>query len=130
MVRLRNGTPEHGGGNHLLLSLLIPFDQNNCRLHRHHRFCRLGPTHRSLPLAGGHGGVEVRGLGRRGGEEDGMKCERSRREEISAEVAELLRSPYSSAHRVRPFRYSAGESRPLARPPRRVGNRRSGCAFQ
>lgn len=68
MVRLRNGTPEHGGGNHLLLSLLIPFDQNNCRLHRHHRFCRLGPSHRGLPLAGGHSGMT---MGRWGAGGDG-----------------------------------------------------------
>lgn len=53
MVRLRNGTPERGGGNHLLLSLLIPFDQNNCR--------PSSPSLIPVPpppplLAGGHGG--------------------------------------------------------------------------
>lgn len=41
MVRLRNGTPELCTEYHLLLSDLIPFDQNNCHLHRYHQFCHL-----------------------------------------------------------------------------------------
>ena len=39
MVHLRNGTPEYRIEYHLLLSDLIPFDQNNCHLHRYHQFC-------------------------------------------------------------------------------------------
>lgn len=44
-VHLRNGTPEHHTEYHLLLSDLIPFDQNNCHLHRYHQFCHLHWRH-------------------------------------------------------------------------------------
>ncbi len=49
MVLLRNGTPEHRTEYHLLLSDLIPFDQNNCHLHRYHQFCHLHWRHRHSP---------------------------------------------------------------------------------
>lgn len=49
MVHLRNGTPEHRAEYHLLLSVLIPFDQNNCHLHRYHRFCHLHRRHCHSP---------------------------------------------------------------------------------
>lgn len=39
MVRLSNGTPEQRMEHHLLLSALIPCDQNNCRLHGYHQLC-------------------------------------------------------------------------------------------
>lgn len=41
MERLRDGTPELGAEYHLLPSHLVPFDQNNCHLHRYHQFCHL-----------------------------------------------------------------------------------------
>lgn len=46
MVHLKNGTPEHRMEYHLLLSDLIPFDQNNCHLHHYHHFCHLHWRHR------------------------------------------------------------------------------------
>lgn len=49
MEHLRNGTPEHRTEYHLLLSDLIPFDQNNCHLHRYHQFCHLHWRHRHSP---------------------------------------------------------------------------------
>lgn len=49
MVHLRNGTPEHRAKYHLLLSDLIPFDQNNCHLHRYHQFCHRRWRHRHAP---------------------------------------------------------------------------------
>lgn len=49
MVHLRNGTPEHRTEYHLLLSDLIPFDQNNCHLHRYHQFCHLHWRQRHSP---------------------------------------------------------------------------------
>lgn len=49
MVHLRNGTPEHRVEYHLLLSDLIPFDQNNCRRHRYHQLCHGGGRHRGPP---------------------------------------------------------------------------------
>lgn len=49
MVHLKNGTPEHHAEYHLLLSDLIPFDQNNCHLHRYHQFCHLHRRHCHSP---------------------------------------------------------------------------------
>lgn len=49
MVHLRNGTPEHRIEYHLLLSDLIPFDHNNCHLHRYHQFCHLHWHHHGSP---------------------------------------------------------------------------------
>lgn len=64
MAHLRNGTPEHHTEYHLLLSDLIPFDQNNCHLHRYHQFCHLHRSHCRSPshqvffgFEGGRGGI-------------------------------------------------------------------------
>lgn len=64
MAHLRNGTPEHHTEYHLLLSDLIPFDQNNCHLHRYHQFCHLhwsychSPSHQAIySFKGVEGGV-------------------------------------------------------------------------
>lgn len=58
MAHLRNGTPEHRTEYHLLLSDLIPFDQNNCHLHRYHQFCHLHWRHRHSPSHQGFFGSE------------------------------------------------------------------------
>lgn len=66
MVHLRNGTPELCTEYHLPLSDLIPFDQNNCRLHRYHQFCHLqrrqchSPSHQGFfKLQDGGGGFWI-----------------------------------------------------------------------
>lgn len=54
MERLRDGTPELRTAYHLLPSHLVPFDQNNCHLHRYHQFCHLerrpchSPSHQGV----------------------------------------------------------------------------------
>lgn len=63
MAHLRNGTPEHHTEYHLLLSDLIPFDQNNCHLHRYHQFCHLHRRDRHSPSHQAFFGFE----GERGG---------------------------------------------------------------
>lgn len=57
-VHLRNGTPEHHTEYHLLLSDLIPFDQNNCHLHRYHQFCHLHWRHHHSPSHQGFSGFK------------------------------------------------------------------------
>lgn len=74
MVHLRNGTPEHRTEYHLLLSDLIPFDQNNCHLHRYHQFCHLHWRHRHSPSHQGFFGFKVCV----GGFLDQIKCGPSR----------------------------------------------------
>lgn len=90
MVHLRNGTPEHRTEYHLLLSDLIPFDQNNCHLHRYHQFCHLHWRHcHSLSHQGFFGfGVGVGG----GGFLDQIKCEPFRLRKS------LIVHPYSNHH--------------------------------
>lgn len=69
MVQLRNGTPEHRMEYHLLLSDLVPFDQNNCHLHRYHQFCHLHWHHHgSLSQRACSGFTRIRFL-------DQIKCE-------------------------------------------------------
>lgn len=69
MAHLRNGTPEHRKEYHLLLSDLIPFDQNNCHLHRYHQFCHLHWHHQRAPSQRTCSGFEwIRFL-------DQIKCE-------------------------------------------------------
>lgn len=76
MAHLRNGTPEHHTEYHLLLSDLIPFDQNNCHLHRYHQFCHLHRSHCRSPSHQVFFGFE----GGRGGFLDWIKCTPSRLE--------------------------------------------------
>lgn len=103
MVHLRNGTPEHRAEYHLLLSVLIPFDQNNCHLHRYHRFCHLhrrhchSPSHQGFFGFGrGKGEVVAGAAGDGGGSLDQIKCESfGLREE---KKKSLIALPYSNHH--------------------------------
>lgn len=90
MVHLRNGTPEHRMEYHLLLSDLIPFDQNNCRLHRYHQFCHRGWHHQRPPSQRACSGFQgIRFL-------DQIKCE-------SLHLRKSLRAQPPSNHHIHCF---------------------------